>query len=288
MEKLDFRELFKKAVLEGYGIHENLEIIETRVSHLRTGGAIEYEDLEKIGDDKVWPFSKFWKWPDKDKIQNDLRETAGILEKLREDFVNNERDVLKQLGKIFKNISLVSILLRFVFPEQYGIYSRPVLYISETERGRDEVEDYLNYLDKLRRILNVYEIRERYGVERVADVDMLLLAIAKLGGDYLDEFNSLFAWLYRPSEIYLIDVSHEFSKSVHRTDKIMKGRILEAIIHLSKEPFVSVGDTLRPLQNNKGRWRYRLGDFRLIYRLNKKDKIVSLLDFGPRDKIYKR
>jgi len=287
MKNMDFKELFKKAVFEGYGVHENLEIVEKRVSRLRTGGAIKYEDLENIADDDLWPFSRFWKWPDKDKIEGALKETEGVLEKLKEDFTNNERDVLLRLNAIFKSISLVSILLRFIFPEHYGIYSRPVLHISGTERGRNEVDEYLNYLNVLRSILDIYEIRERYNVEKVADVDMLLLAISKLDAEYLDEFNALYAKGYRPSETYLIEVSHEFSKSVEKSDQTTKGRILDAIIRLSKEPCVSIGDTLRPLDHEGGKWRFRIGDYRLIYLPSRENKVVSLLEFGSRGEIYK-
>jgi hypothetical protein len=131
---------------------------------------------------------------------------------------------------IFNTFALVSILLRFIFPEHYGVYSPPVLHISGTERGKNEVDDYINYLNVLRSILNIYEIRERYKVKRVADVDMLLLAISKLSENYLDEFNALYAKGYLPSQTYLIEVSHEFCKSIEKSDKTIKGRVLEAII----------------------------------------------------------
>jgi len=284
---MDYKGLFKKAVLEGFGVQENLEVIEKRVSHLRTGASIEYEDLENIADHELWPFNEYWEWPAKEKYFIALKETEGILSALEQDYVNNEKEVLMRLYSIFRSISLVSILLRFIFPEHYGIYSKPVLHISGTERGRNDIEEYLNYLNVLRSILDICEIRERYEVERVADVDMLLLAVSKLGGDYLDEFNSLYAKGYRPSESYLIDISHEFSKSVEKADQTIKGRILEAIIRLSKEPCVSVGDTLKPLKNEDGNWRYRIGDYRLIYSPNKAIKTVSLLGFGPRGEVYK-
>jgi len=245
----DFKELFNKAVLENFGVHENIEIIEKRVVHLRTGTAITYEDLEKIADDSLWPFSSFWAWPSSEKIEGKLEETGQLLSKLKEDLEVNEKNILFKLNKIFKNISLVSILLRFVFPEYYGIYSPPVLHISGADRGKDEVEDYMNYLDVLRRILGIYEIRERYKVIRVADVDMLLLSISKLGGNYLKEFNALFTKSYQPAQTYLIEISDEFCKSMIKSDKTTKGRVLEALIRLSKEPCVGIGDTLRPIQH---------------------------------------
>lgn len=284
----DFKELFNKAVLENFGVHENIEIIEERVAHLRTSTAITYEDLEKIADDNLWPFSSFWAWPSREKIEDKLEETGQILSKLKEDLESNEKNILFKLNKIFKNISLVSILLRFVFPGYYGIYSPPVLHISGAERGKNEVEDYINYLDVLRRILDIYEVREIYRVERVADVDMLLLAISKLGGNYLKEFNALYTKSYQPAQTYLIEISDEFCKSMIRSDKTTKGRVLEALIRLSKEPYVGIGDTLKPLQHeHKGKWRYRIGDFRLIYLPKKEDNVIILLDFGSRSDIYR-
>jgi len=250
--------------------------------------AIRYEDLEIIANDELWPFNRFWTWPSKKQIGGKLKETAGVLTELKDDFINNERQVLLRLNGLFKNISLASILLRFIFPEYYGIYSPPVLHVSGTERGKNEVDDYINYLKVLRSILNIYEIRERYNVERVADVDMLLLAISQLNEKYLDEFNTLYSKGYFPAQTYRIEVSHEFCKSIEKNDKIIKGRVLEAIIRLSKEPCISVGDTLKPLESNKGRWRFRIGDFRLIYLPEKENKIVRLLDFGSRGEVYKR
>jgi mRNA-degrading endonuclease RelE of RelBE toxin-antitoxin system len=42
-----------------------------------------------------------------------------------------------------------------------------------------------------------------------------------------------------------------------------------------------------PLDANlKGCWRYRIGDWRLVYRPDPRERTVVLLDFAPRDGIY--
>jgi mRNA-degrading endonuclease RelE of RelBE toxin-antitoxin system len=289
MEKSNFRSLFEKALLEKFGASANFELLEQKVSHLRTGVPIKYEDLETIADESLWPFKKFWKWPAKEQIKEGLNKTGALLIKISEYFSKNEKEVISSLNIIFNNIALVSILLRFIFPEYYGIYSPPVLHIVGVERGKNEVEDYLNYLQILRITLGIYEIRERYDVERVADVDMVLFAVAELGGEDLDEFNNLYWKSYTPEETYLIELGSEFRKSIDAHDKGMKARILEAIINLCKKPMISVGDTIKPLTNYKyDFWRYRLGDYRLIYLTNEQKKIVRLFEFGKREDIYKK
>lgn len=288
MEKMDFKGLFKKALNEKFGSSESLEIIEQRLSHLRFGTPLKYQDLQTIADDALWPFSSFWKWPSPEQIEKDLADTGDLFLKIKDDHIKNERVVITKLNQIFKNIALVSILLRFIFPEYYGIYSTPVLHVSGTERGKNATEDYLNYLKVLRSILDIIEIRERYGVRRVADVDMLLFAVAELGDEYLDEFNSLYAKGLRPEEPYLIRPHPDFFKSIDKYDNATKGRILEAILHLSKDPKTSIGDTIKPLSNYSLELsRFRLGNFRLIYYIDNSRKVVILIYFGKRDEIYK-
>lgn len=290
MEVLSFRDLFKMALLEKYGTIENMELLEQKMAHLRTGISITYEDLLIIADESFWPFKNFWSWPKKESIEKELYSTGPLLSRINEDYSKYEKEVITELNQIFKNISLVSILLRFIFPEYYGIYSTPVLHISGTPRGRDKVEDYLNYIKILRDILNIIEIREHYHIERVADVDMLLLALAKLGDDHLEEFNSLYMNLYVPDFSYSLVISPDFSKSITKEysyDKEIKSKILDALIHLSKKPNQWLGDTIKQLKGYKeDLWRYRIGKYRLIYIPKLQKRSVVLIGFGQRDNIY--
>jgi len=122
----------------------------------------------------------------------------------------------------------------------------------------------------------------------VTTVDMLLFAIVELNEEYLTEFNSLFSKGYHPDRAYSIELTEGFCKSLEKCNNTVKGRVLEAIVYLTKEPLVGVGDTLVPLKNEEEKWRYRIGDYRLTYYPEEKNGVVRLLDFGPRGEIYRR
>jgi len=63
--------------------------------------------------------------------------------------------------------------MRFVWPEHYAVYSRPNLKILRVERGANDEEEYMNYIRVMRLL------KRSFGVERVADVDIIVWAIAK-------------------------------------------------------------------------------------------------------------
>lgn len=287
MHENDFKELFRQAILKNFGVHENLEAIEDSVKHLKDGSPITYEDLLEIANDSLWPFSRFWSWPSREQIEPRLMETKSLLAMIKEDREAHERNVIIKLCQLFKNIGLVSIILRFVFPEYYGIYSPPVLFVARTERGKNEIDDYLNYLEELRNIVSILEIREKYGVYKVSDVDMLLMALSHMDESYLEEFNSIFVRNYKPKKNFLIRISDTFSKSIEKYEKELKGQIFDAIVYLSKKPTSVLGNTILPLKGkDKGKWRYRIRKYRLIYEPNDEKEIVSVLDIDTREDIY--
>lgn len=79
----------------------------------------------------------------------------------------------------------------------------------------------------------------------------------------------------------------EFIKSIKNIDKKLKGRILEAVEKLSLEPCEMIGDTIKPLSDDlKGLWRYRIGDYRLLYIPEDTKHQVILMSFGPRGGVY--
>ena len=69
-----------------------------------------------------------------------------------------------------------------------------------------------------------------------------------------------------PEPSWSIRLSPEFTKSISKIDKKLKGRVLEAITKVVESPTTISGNTIKPLTNDlKGFWRYRIGDYRLIY-----------------------
>jgi len=90
----------------------------------------------------------------------------------------------------------------------------------------------------------------------------------------------------RESE-WLLSTTSEFKRSVSRMDRRLKGRILDAINDISGKPTQLRGDTIKPLSGElRGRWRYRIGDYRLIYRPDAQTRTVFLLAVLPRGAAY--
>jgi mRNA interferase RelE/StbE len=82
-------------------------------------------------------------------------------------------------------------------------------------------------------------------------------------------------------------LSDDFTKCVQKVDKKLQGRVLEAITKLAEAPLTVVGDTVKPLTANlKGLWRYRVGDYRLVYDTNQDEEVVTLVSFEPRGDAY--
>ena len=78
-----------------------------------------------------------------------------------------------------------------------------------------------------------------------------------------------------------------FRKSVASVDKKLQGRVLTALSELSEAPITLHGDTIKPLVGElKGLWRYRVGDYRLVYEAKADTHTVVLLEFAARGGVY--
>jgi len=90
----------------------------------------------------------------------------------------------------------------------------------------------------------------------------------------------------RPPPWY-IGMSSAFSKDISKIDRKLQGRILEAITEITQEPMILRGDTVKPLTGElQGCWRYRLGDYRLIYSPDKATGDITLVAFASRGSVY--
>lgn len=81
--------------------------------------------------------------------------------------------------------------------------------------------------------------------------------------------------------------SPEFLKRTQNIDRKLQGRIYQAIAHISREPTTLQGNTVKPLTSGmKGLWRYRIGDFRLVYHPNSETRHITLITFAGRGDVY--
>jgi mRNA interferase RelE/StbE len=94
-----------------------------------------------------------------------------------------------------------------------------------------------------------------------------------------------------PSEptTWSVALTPTFRKSVAGIDKKLQGRVLVAIAELSEAPNKAHGDTVKPLTGDqKGLWRYRVGDYWLVYEPQAERNTVVLLHFESRGGVYEQ
>lgn len=87
--------------------------------------------------------------------------------------------------------------------------------------------------------------------------------------------------------MYRIEFSRSVAKvleQILRSDKRLYIRLLTAIESLSLNPYVG-----KPLKAElKGRYSFRVGFYRVLYKIHKDRLIVYIIDIGHRKEIYKR
>jgi mRNA-degrading endonuclease RelE of RelBE toxin-antitoxin system len=82
-------------------------------------------------------------------------------------------------------------------------------------------------------------------------------------------------------------ITENFMSSIKKIDMNLRGRILVAITDINLSPTTSQGDTIKPLTaDKKGFWRYRIGDYRLIYQPVEKLREILLISFSSRGSAY--
>ena len=148
-----------------YGVVFDLASVEEKVKHLRRRTPLTYADLRYFESPEHWWFQRFWVFPPREQIEPALQKEMFDFWNLPD---SHEAETIRRLLHIFKSIELVSIILRFIRPEHYSIYSSPIQHMLDMRHGRDLVETYMAYLDNLR------EIKKHHRFDRVADLDMAL------------------------------------------------------------------------------------------------------------------
>lgn len=118
-------------------------------------------------ENRYWKFIDWWGIPEiKNKKIEDIKY---IFEELKQ----KDELVIEKLFHLLKNIEMVSCILRFVDPNNYGILSLPVECLLHI-KGKTPTQKYLLYLE------NLNELKKKYLFIRSADVDMALWTLARI------------------------------------------------------------------------------------------------------------
>jgi len=168
-KKFDLKQLldhFSDIGGKRWGITLQLERFEKLFSPVKEGREeLSLKHLIAIRDD--YAFANWWKMPE--IYEEDLVPLKGVFIRLKP----QDREVIGKLFDLLMNIEIVSCVLRFIDPQNYGILSPPVENILDV-RGRHKIVRYVNYLGHLE------ELKNEYNFERIADVDMALWSLANI------------------------------------------------------------------------------------------------------------
>ena len=81
-------------------------------------------------------------------------------------------------------------------------------------------------------------------------------------------------------------LAKEFRRDLRQQPQLLD-RVIRAIMEVCDSPMSARDNTVKPLRNAlQGMWRYRIGDFRVIYHANKDGRIVHFLGVKPRSDAY--
>ena len=161
----DCLDLFPAVTQHRYGKVQRLDEVERRVAGMLKDGRDLWEIIRDIHDNGAFDAEMFGFLPD--QIEVELKKTTWHSQWK----TLPENELVGQLHDVFRQIEPVSMVLRFVDPNRYGIFSSPVATILGVRPRRAATATYQAYLKSLR------EIRHDRGFDRTADVDMALWAL---------------------------------------------------------------------------------------------------------------
>ncbi len=81
---------------------------------------------------------------------------------------------------------------------------------------------------------------------------------------------------------YRILYTEEAARRIGKLDKAVKERVGKAIKKLSEQP--ELGKRLTGLLSD--RWSYRVGDWRILYKVKKNEVVILILTVGHRREVY--
>jgi hypothetical protein len=147
------------------GRRQDLDCVEALLADARRSREVTSEALSTIESGEYWNYPTWWPL---------FSHSFGDPIRLPDDFTNlcDRKRAVDALYDRLHHIEVVSVVLRFVCPEDFGIISPPVSQLLNLPPLGDHVSYYVHYLEILR------VLRDHSGLARVADVDMALWSAA--------------------------------------------------------------------------------------------------------------
>ena len=164
-----YAQKFPEVCKRKFGRSYNLAALEKRFAPLRQGQRwLAAKDVDQIFHPDNTPFGKYWPQPNEKDLDKSLSANHITLGPLN----GGQQNLVLRLLKVLHNVGVVSLVLRFVHPHQFGVFSTPVLHLVQVNRG-DTVELYLAYCEELA------QWAAHFGISSVAETEMALWAFAQ-------------------------------------------------------------------------------------------------------------
>jgi len=80
----------------------------------------------------------------------------------------------------------------------------------------------------------------------------------------------------------------QFLSDLVKLNRDMQFRLIKAIKELELTPDIPRGEVIKKLKHHDHMWRYRIGDYRMVYAVYPESRVVQLLGVAPRGDIYER
>jgi hypothetical protein len=168
----EFHGLYPVATERHTGRPQNLSQVEDLVNQTRQGWGVNRRVLEIIEDpDSGWDYPKWFP-----RLSAQLEQPFPLPTHIYSQ--QGKRAAVKSLHEATKNIEIVSVILRFMCPDVFGIFSPPVASFLRLSPLPSPIETYLMYLNVLKNFVEHYKV-----LKRVADIDMALWSAAHLVHD---------------------------------------------------------------------------------------------------------
>ena len=85
---------------------------------------------------------------------------------------------------------------------------------------------------------------------------------------------------------YLLIISNRADKFLNKLNEKLLLRVIQEINDLENFPFFTAPHDLAKLKGRKGYYRIRIGDLRIIFKVDKELKKIYIEEIGYRKKIY--
>ena len=165
-------ELHPELTERHFGRRVNLRAIEDTAKDIRSSRKFRYSDIMRVRNSDLWNADQFGYWPAREEI-------GALLENADWDWWNlpkNESRAISRLLAVFQQIEPVTVILRFIAPEHYGILSPPVEQLLGIAPSRSRRKKYQAYLRNLRHIRDA----KRFRTAAEADMALWVLQVGVL------------------------------------------------------------------------------------------------------------